>query len=225
MTNKPKTVKKIYLIVLVVVLLGSGCGLAYFLKKRKEAQKAAKAAKLKPSIEVEEVETEQEPAPVEKPAPSIPRVAKVVTKIPVETGIEISNVNTIKRTFDYNMHYGGIRHKGSFEEGALKPVVIPKAFGSFTIKQRAEKIINVKVSKERLNAAAQKLRGKSTKMSGANPKSSGMELIDVPLMRPSDYVDLSIKDAKGTLLKQISINLATGAEVGTVIHTEPWDGD
>lgn len=181
--------KKIYLILLVVVLLGGVGTLAFFVTKKKRDSK--KSNSKTPIIEP------KEPLPIIKKeaesAASIPR--KVLPKKSLELDIKVPNVDIGNRRFDYSMHYKGIPYKGTFEDGSTNMVHVKKTFGSFVVKQRRNQEkgnFDIPVGKRDKTAAT----GKS-----------------VILFLESDWVDLAILDSKNSILKQLSVNLRTGETI------------
>jgi hypothetical protein len=187
--------KKIYIILTIVVLLGLGGGFAFWLTKEKK--KESKSKLKNPSTT----------APVldQKPVLASTIKKELPTQEAINFDIKVSNVDTQNRRFDYEMHYKGIQHKGSFEEGVTGTVQIKKAFGSFLIAQAfqaMQKEDNSIASK----GAAQKVRG------GKGAKMNNTDITPIKNLLKNNEVNLSIMDNKGQVLKLLNVNLATGQQ-------------
>jgi hypothetical protein len=193
--------KKIYIILLVVVLF-SGLGTVVFFvtKKKRDSKKNSSKA---PIIEQEEhtpiVKNETEVAASVPPKPLI--------KESLEMDIKVPHVDVGNRRFDYSMHYKGIPYKGNFEEGLTSTVQVKKSFGSFVIKQRMNQ------EKGNLDLPVARNMTKDKKMRDATASIStqgGATGISGIVSLKSDWVDLVILDSKNRILKQLSVNLRTG---------------
>lgn len=189
--------KALKIILVIVVLFGVGGGIAYFLKKRSDKKE------VKPNVPMPKT-------PIE-PISTRPLLEDQSLEEKIRFDIEVPHIDTRNRRFDYQMHYGGIEHKGRYEEGGIKPQIVKKSFGSFVIKQelKQEGIQDAMLTK----ATAQKKRAVTTK-GGATQISGMSDVIQQMPSNRSDWVNLFILDQEENILKQVRVNLSTGAKVG-----------
>lgn len=204
--------KKIYIILLVVVLF-SGLGTVVFFvtKKKRDSKKSSPKAP---------VVTPEEKAAIPNPetgtSPSLPR--KPLVKESLEMDINVPHVDVGNRRFEYSMHYKGIPFKGTFEEGVTSTVHVKKSFGSFVIKQRMNQErgsydtpVREKTTKD------QKIKGGtvSTKVGAAMGATGSVTAVEIEkgisdvISLKSDWVDLAIL-SENSILKRLSVNLRTG---------------
>lgn len=195
---------KFYILAFILLALAS-VAIAVFVKKQTGKKE-----------EKEETHDHQEDLEVstEKPIETSPRqLDRPLQALNVESNISI-DVNTENRSFAYNMHYNGIAIDGKFEDGN-EDLIVQKSFGSFHIVQRGAhaKLIDPNVSQK---------TGAYTKV--------GATIIDINTSKPiahisnSDFVDLTIKDKEGQIIRSLSVNLLTGAQIGSIAPPQ-WDGD
>jgi hypothetical protein len=213
---------KLYIIAFVVLFLTSG-GIVLFAKKKLDKKRAAKALELekgKESVEDLEVSTE------EPSSPKIRELEKPTEALNIESDIHIEHVNTddINRSVAYGMHYNGIATSGVFKDGD-KDVVISKSFGSFNIKQGVPKARIISPVTLSTKGGAVKTRTGATRLIKI-----GDTIVDSKTDQPvakitnSNFVYLMIKNTKGYILREVKVNLLTGAITGSVQPTK-WDGD
>jgi hypothetical protein len=173
-----------YKILIAVLLLTlSGVGAAFFIKnqaRKKEEQTNTSATE--PIIE-----NTKSLAPVN--SDSVMEQPNIEETIKFD--IAVSEVDTQNRRFSYDMHYQGIKHSGTFEDGITGIVQVDKGFGSFLIVQA----IQAETPSVSTKGAAQKVRGGVTGGTTATK---------------NDSVSLSIIDNKGQQLKNVVVNLSTG---------------
>lgn len=173
-------------------MLFSFGGVAFFLVRKKRKEELA-TTKINASQQIPKPSPEQLPiAPVSSVEP-----VKAVTQLPVApeilSNISVPHVDTDSRSFAYSMHYNGIEHNGTFEDGD-EGVFIEKAFGSFEVIQQQDTATS--------KGAAQKRRGSSK--------------IGTNEFAQNDWVKLIISDDEG-VLRTLSINLTTGAQIGGLV--------
>ena len=195
--------KKIYLILFVVVLLGAVGTVVFFVVKKKKDRKksSSKASVIAPKEKAAIVPPKTEIAPNISQKPLI--------RESLEMDIKVSEVDTRNRRFDYSMHYKGIRHKGLFEDGVTSVIVqIDKGFGSFLIQQpiAMQREGNSVSSK----SGAQKVRG--GKGAAVANKTGATGSNSIASINQNDWVVLSILDKKGQTLKEVHANLRTGVQ-------------
>lgn len=181
--------KNIYLILVVILLFGVGGGLTFWLtKKKQEDQK--KRPQTVPTQEQKAANTTVNTKPTEttKETPKTPKTPPINEAIKFD--IEVSNIDTQNRRFDYAMHYQGINYKGVFEDGISRTVQVKKSFGSFLITQAMQNIASRAVD-------PQKVRGGQTPI--------------IPVVE-NNIVNLSILDQKRQTLKNVVVDLSTGVQ-------------
>ncbi|MBL4650824.1 MAG: hypothetical protein JKY03_13920 [Aureispira sp.] len=234
---------KLYLIAFVVLLLTSG-GIALFVKKQLDKKRKAKAVELE---EVEDLEVTIEELTTEEPtSPKIRELEKPRQALNIESDIHIEHVNTdggMRRSVAYGMHYNGIAISGVFKDGD-EDVLITKSFGSFQIKQGAptanvstkggaakgktrDALIEIIMRPETLVSTK---GGAVTGKTGAALIKINDTVVDSKTGTPiaqitnSNFVYLMIKNTKGHILREVKVNLLTGAIIGSVQPTI-WDGN
>jgi hypothetical protein len=236
---------KLYIIAFVVLLLASG-GIAFFVKKQLDKKRETKALELE---EVKEPIEGLQRTTEEPTSPRIRELEKPKQALNIESDIHIEDVSTGIEGYAsiaYGMHYNGIAISGVFKQGD-KDLVISKSFGSFSIKQGVPMATLVSTKGGAIeqknrggatkgSAIKQKNRGGATKGSAATGK-TGTALIKIndtifdsktgtPLAQitNSNLVFLMIKNTKGHILREVKVNLLTGAIVGSV-QPAIWDGN
>lgn len=217
---------KLYLIAFVVLLLTSG-GIALFVKKQLDKKRKAKAVKLEAGKEpIEDLEvTTEEPR-----SPKIRELEKPRQALNIESDISV-DVDKISRSVAYNMHYNGIATSGVFKDGD-EDVLITKSFGSFYIKQAVPKATMISPISTKGGAIKGQTGIKKTisTKGGAALIKIGDTIVDSKTDKPiaqitnSNFVYLMIKNTKGHLLREVKVNLLTGAIIGSVQPTI-WDGN
>lgn len=203
--------KKIYIILLVLVLLSGIGGLTFFLSKKKKEPKmqAPKVPVIEPKTNTSNLNTNKD---IETSIPKEPLIKKTL-----ELDIKVPYVDTGNRRFDYSMHYKGIPYKGVFEEGITNEVQVKKSFGSFVLKQRMNQergAFDIPIKRD--ISKDQKMRGGTTSK-GAAIKVGVTNVVEITsaFSLKSDWVDLFILDAQNNILKQLSVNLRTGETSST----------
>lgn len=200
-------------LIVLIVLSGVGFGVAFFVIKNRNKNK-----------ENQVLDTTKEASGQPTESNSLEK-ASVIDQ-PIPSDISIPHVDSLNRRFEFSMNYSGIQHKGEFIEGIAIAPFIKKSFGTFRVKQRAPEMETVKVPKDQkirggsISTKGEKVRGETA----VTTKGGATQLIEVQIPKPSDWVDLEIRDNENRLLHGLSVNLATGATIGALASTE-WDGD
>lgn len=193
--------KKRSIIILLVVLLGGvGGAVLYFKLKDKKQPKASTKEAAKPTAPKAETST------LMPPMGANPRGKQIAPQEAIQYDIEVAQVDSQNRSFEYSMHYMGIPYKGKFIDGLSKPLEVKKAFGSFLVKQRMREEIPLELNQTK--AKSQKMRGVTSK--GGATKTGATQLIKHLAVHGSDWVDLFILDPQERILKQVTVNLKTG---------------
>lgn len=187
--------KKIYIVLLVILLAGSGVGVLVWSKKKEKKEDAPI-----PIVEIPEptpnpIESNPiEPKIIEpKPIGQKTVASNIKPKIPAKllTDISIDYIKPYSLEMGYNMHYKGISHQGTFKHGD-RDTFIKKSLASFSVTT--------------LNLIKEIERGVSSK----GGKLKGYNGKELELEEPIVYLFII---NKSEVVKGLKVNLRTGDQI------------
>lgn len=206
--------KNIYTILILLLFLTGIGGLVFFVKKQLDQNK-------------EKAQTNStQPTDPPKQQPTTRQIEQSQITLDIKSAIDIGRVNTISKSFSYDMHYNGIGHSGTFQEGDGEQV-LKKSFGYFAIRPRVNEELIKTIAANKApttntnsittkggttKASTQKIRGGVTRKTGARPLNVA-QIDPLPTLSPTiEWVDLIIFDTKEKVLNGLSVNLSSGEQ-------------
>lgn len=201
--------KTIYIILVVVLLSGLGVGVAFWVTKKKKNEKKEATETKKTTLEQREKAVDSDDS-VTKPKKN---ANQVQVKESLKFDIQVSNMDTRNRSFDYYMHFGGIPLRGKFKDELTGNIEIKKSFGGFRVFQlKKADSVSSKIGATRIGGKGAAAKGKTDHINIGSA---------TPLADRGDNVELSIVDNNNKILKLVSVNLTTGATKTANLNPQP----